>query len=140
MTSSIPDGISFNDLQALAASAREEAKKNEESSTEMTLCDLSPEDFDQSVKSRLAEMNNEFSHPMTAKLQALEALANLMHWHSEKGKNEFAEGDTECGVAWLRDAGKIQACMAILVEVILPDDYIYHHEMSNQCRRFTQGE
>ena len=140
MTSSIPDGISFSDLQALAASAREEASKNEESSTEMTLCDLSPEDFDQSVKSRLAEINDEFSHPMTAKLQALEALANLMHWHSEKGKNEFAEGDAECAVAWLRDAGKIQACMSTLVEVILPDDYIYQHEMSNQCRRFTEGE
>ena len=140
MTSSIPDGISFNDLQALAASAREEANKNEESSNEMTICDLSPEVFDQSVKSRLAEMNDEFSHPMTAKLQALEALANLMHWHSEKGKNEFAEGDTECAVAWLRDAGKIQACMSTLVEVILPDDYIYQHEMDKQCRHFTEGE
>ena len=140
MTSSIPDGISFNDLQALAASAREEANKNEEASTEMTICDLSPEVFDQSVKSCIAKINNEFSHPMTAKLQALEALANLMCWHSDNGKNEFTEGNAESGIAWLRDAGKIQACMSTLVEVILPDDYIYQHEMGNQCRRFTEGE
>ena len=138
--SNIPDGISFSDLQALAATARDEAQKQEESTDEITICDLSVEMFDKSVKSALAEINDNFSHPMTAKIQALEALAQLMHWHTEKGEREFANDDIECGTAWLRDAGKIQSCMSTLVEVILPDDYIYQREMNAQCRRFTQGE
>jgi len=137
--SNIPDGISFSDLQALAATARDEAK-GEESTNEMIICDMSPKEFDTAVKAALAEISDNFSHPMTAKLQALEAIAQLMHWHTDKGQREFAEGDIECGTAWLRDAGKLQTCMSTLVQVMLPDDYIYQREMSNQCRRFTQGE
>jgi hypothetical protein len=138
--SNIPDGISFSDLQALAATARDEEQKQKESTDEMTICDMSPKEFDTAVKAALAEINDNFSHPMTAKLQALEAIAQLMHWHTDKGQREFADGDIECGTAWLRDAGKLQTCMSTLVEVMLPDDYIHQHEMNAQCRRFTQGE
>lgn len=137
MTSSIPDGISFSDLQALAANAREESR-NDEKDTELSICDLPVHEFHDVIKEKFHAINQEFSHPMTAKVQALEALATLMDWHTSKGQTEFTDTDAECGTAWLRDAGKLQAAMSILVDVILPDDYVWQREMSSQVQRFNQ--
>ena len=126
-----PDGISMAELLALAEQARsaqtddvqEDVVSND---LEGTICGMSVADYQKGVILALEKLNDEFSHPMTAKLVIMECLAALMNWHTRIGKSHFdVDGDgPECGTAWLRDAGKIQAAMNIIDGIELPDDFI----------------
>ena len=126
MTSSnIPDGISFSDLQSMLGDApREDNVSNQEG----PLLGMTAEDFRKSVLDAQEKVHDSFSHPMTAKLLIMENLFALMKWHTDRGRDEFESGDDDCGTAWLRDAGKLQACMQLVTSVQLPDDFICDHK------------
>ena len=119
--SNIPDGISFSELEDLARDARTE--------DEVRKCDgpyagYTQEDLCKAIDKRLAQIHDDFSHPMTAKYILMETLQALMLWHTKRGQSEFEDGDTECGTAWLRDAGILQAAMQNVHNVSLPDDWM----------------
>ena len=122
---STPDSVSTSDLMAFsdAALAREaeDAKKMEGPYPN----GLSQKEYYDTVCEKLAELHDSLCHPMFAKIVSLEMMNKLVEWHTERGKEEFAEGDTDCGACWLRDGGKLQAAMQSLVSVQLPDDFIH---------------
>jgi hypothetical protein len=122
MTSSnIPDGISFADLQEFARDAKPEAEAHK--------CDgpydgYTEQQLRRGIDEALEALHDRFGHPMTAKYILMETLQALMIWHTKRGVAEFEDGDNGCGVAWLRDAGILQAAMQSVHNVSLPDDWM----------------
>ena len=119
-TPGIPDGVSFSDLQALMANAQtEEQAQNPVPSDES---------FQDKVE-RIAEKHlqaaiDDLDDPMVHKLMVIQALCNFIDWHNHVAQSKFEEGEFDCGAAWLKDAGKFQACLNILFNVTVgPDDF-----------------
>ena len=126
-----PDGISMADLLALAENARQEENNcvlsPDTSDDDRIICDMPVEQYQKAVIEALEELDKRYSHPMTAKLIIMECLNHLMDWHTRIGQNEITDGHgMECGTAWLRDAGKLQAAMCLIHGIDLPDDFISH--------------
>ena len=114
MTSSIPDGISFGELEALAKAAPTE--KTPELPFEERVRECVDRHLDQSA--------DEIGDPMVHKEMLLEICRRMIGWHTEIGATCFEKDAEDMGVAWLRDAGKFQAAMAIIMGVSLgPNDY-----------------
>ena len=117
MTSSIPDGISFEDLEGLAsqAAAREDAEAEKEAGP---YAGKTAKELVEYVHNEIERMSNDVPHAMLPKIVAYEMLNSLLGWHSRKGMS-ISEGGTEedrCAAAmcWHRDAGKFQAILNIL--------------------------
>ena len=113
MTSSIPDGISFGDLEKLA----KEAPTEEDTRSFQERCS--------EVAERLLDQAcEEIKDPMVHKEILLEVCRRMIGWHTAIGEEMFERGETQSGVCWLRDAGKFQAAMAIVHGVGLgPEDW-----------------
>lgn len=117
MTSSIPDGISFEDLEDLQyqAAAREEAEALQ---PEGPYGGKTAEELVAYVQDNMERMSKDVPHAMLPKIVAYEMINSLLGWHSRKGM-DISEGGTEhdrCiqAMCWHRDAGKFQAIMNIL--------------------------
>ena len=126
---STPDSISMSELLSLAENAREEENNcvlSPDTTDERIICDMPVDEYREAVLKALAELDERYSHPMTAKLIIMECLTHLMHWHTNLGQHHIEDDELECGTAWLRDAGKLQAAMCIMHGVDLPDDFISH--------------
>ena len=123
MTASIPDGMSFSDLESLLESAPSDVTDAPQSEDdEDTRSDLQKV-ADKYLQLALDEVND----PMVHKLMIMRGLSNMVQWHNRMGLNHFEDGDTEMGAAWLRDGGKFQACMDIMLSIkISPDDDCVH--------------
>ena len=113
----VPDNISFDELQQLAREAhdREDLKAQEES------VDTSHQEWQQEV-SNAAEAGLKASleqceDPMVHKLMALRIMSNMVDWHTRMGESLAQEDETKAAVAWLRDAGKFQSIINILLEI-----------------------
>ena len=123
---STPDSISTSDLMAFAEQAIERQESEDAKKVDGPFPNgLSEEEYHDAVISKLQDLHNDFCHPMFAKIVSLELLNKLVEWHSDRATEEFADGDPDCGICWARDAGKIQAAMENIVQVMLPDDYIF---------------
>lgn len=114
-----PDGISMEKLLAFQKTA-----VNEEPEVQQLINGQPVSKFISSVDELQDALHKKHSHPMTAKKLIMDNLAVLIGWHTDRGISEFNEGNDCCGVAWLRDAGKCQAAMQLILSVILPDDFI----------------
>ena len=127
---STPDSISMSELLSLAENAREEENNcvlsPDTSDDERIICDMPVDEYQEAVIKALEELGDRYSHPMTAKLIIMECLSHLMQWHTNIGQHHVEDDELECGTAWLRDAGKLQAAMCIMHSVDLPDDFIAH--------------
>jgi hypothetical protein len=117
MTSSIPDGISFGDLEDLQhqAAAREES---EPLKAEGPYAGKTAEELVKYVRDNIERMSEDVPHAMLPKVVAYEMINSLMGWHSRKGMS-ISEGGTEhercvSAMCWHRDAGKLQAIMNLL--------------------------
>ena len=113
-SSNIPDGISFGELEKLAENAPSDNQP-----------DLSFEQRCEQLSERLLDQAaDEIKDPMIHKEMLLEICRRMIHWHTAIGEQMFEKGNEDAGVAWLRDAGKFQAAMAIVHGVTLgPDDW-----------------
>ena len=127
MTASIPDGISFGDLENMQQEAQkrdaerlaEEAAKNEDKTlfdgkTQEELCEIA----EKHVQAAIEDCND----PMVHKVMLFSMLENMIRWHTTVG----VDGDTEepATVCWLRDAGKFQAICNILGSISVgPNDF-----------------
>ena len=119
MTSSIPDGISFSDLEALRenAPAEEVVEKTDEAK------------FDGKTQAEVIEIAENLAQeaieqcndPMIHKVLAFEIIENMIRWHTTAGMEQEDERSQVC---WLRDAGKFQAIANILSSISCgPDDF-----------------
>ena len=127
MTSSIPDSMSFDELQNLQTEAAErDAERLEEAIKATKTEDL----YDGKTKDELIEIAEkhvqaaieECNDPMVHKVMLFSMLENMIRWHTTVG----VDGDTEerATVCWLRDAGKFQAICNILSSISVgPNDF-----------------
>ena len=126
---STPDSISMTELMKLREEAQEKLSelnaRVEEVENGPFPNGLTEEQYHDAVIDGLQEFHESLCHPMFAKVVSLELLNRLVQWHSDRATEEFADGDPDCGICWARDAGKIQAAMENIVQVMLPDDYIF---------------
>ena len=122
MSTSVPDGISFADLQALAKDAPDEA---DNVPTKGPFNGLSEDELKDLVDAQLELIHNVCPDPMFAKAILWRLISNMIGWHTEAGKHQFEEDDNQAAICWLRDAGKFQA-MANLLQTINvgPHDFI----------------
>ena len=120
MTSSIPDGISFSDLEALRDNAPTEETSTlktdgptYDGKTQEEVCELAQKFIDESIEA--------CGDPIIHKVMIFGMLEKMIEWHTVAGMDQEIERST---VAWLRDAGKFQAMCNILVNISVgPDDF-----------------
>ena len=127
MSTSFPDGISFSDLENLAESARHE----DDCRCEQCEPKKGPQ-FDGKTQGEVEEIAcdaleqalEKCNDPIVHKIIMLRALSNMVDWHTRVGEKMFNDDEERSGICWLRDAGKFQACMDILMNIqIGPEDF-----------------
>ena len=122
MSTSVPDGISFADLQALAKDAPDEA---DNVPTDGPFNGFSEDELKDLVDTWLENMHETNGHPMFAKAIVWRIISNMVAWHTAAGEQQFKDGETQSAVCWLRDAGKFQAMLDILMTIHVGDgDFI----------------
>ena len=128
MTQSIPDGMSFADLEALHAEARHEDDCRCEQcvpSKEGPYGGLTQEQVEEACEKLVDQMNQICDHPQICKSMIWHLNDILLEWHSRTGIAEAEEGNMRSTAGWLRDAGKFQAIANILCTVSCgPEDYL----------------
>ena len=78
--------------------------------------------IEEAVWEGLQLMQDRVHDPVAHKLAVLKVCNNMVAWHSKVGETAHERGETECGNAWLRDAGKWQAVMDIVMSISLGDN------------------
>ena len=127
MNDSIPEGVSLEQLKELAANAKVEDAMREVLDDEPKKGD-GP--FDGLTKGQLIDTASEFvdaalekcKDPMIHKVMLLDILSRMIEWHKNCADDRRADGEPECGDAWQRDAGNLQAAGTIIMGVTLGDD------------------
>ena len=127
MTSSIPDSMSFDELQNLQTEAAErDAERIEEAIKSTVTQGL----YDGKTKDELIEIAEkhvqaaieECNDPMVHKVMLFSMLENMIRWHTTVGVD--VETEKRATVCWLRDAGKFQAICNILGSISVgPNDF-----------------
>ena len=126
MSASIPDGISFSDLQAFAKDAPEETAIVPVDGPFDGLNEQQLKDITDSFINKMMDTN---THPMFGKAVAWRILNHFMEWHTAAGMKQIEDGEAESGMYWLRDAGKFQSMLNIFQTVTMgPDDFITPQE------------
>ena len=121
-SSSVPDGISFADLEKLAKDAPDDTVIVP---TKGPFNGLSEDQLKDLVDAHLDIIHEACPDPMFVKGLLWRLISNMMGWHTEAGKIQFEDGETEAAICWLRDAGKFQAMGNLLQTInIGPDDFI----------------
>jgi len=120
MTASIPDGISFSELQALAKDAPEDT-----AAPKGPYDGLTQDELTELVDKIIDDASEKCGHPMLAKLLAADVLSRLIGWHSHAGLEQSEDCENKSAMYWHRDAGKLQAALCILHTVSIgPDDFL----------------
>ena len=116
-SSSIPDGISFAALQALAKEAPESVNSDEKK--------MSTSEMQKLVATTLEELTDKFDTVFGYKLAAYYCLGSLFHHHNETYQKACADGDFDTALCWARDAGWIQVMLKCLCDIHLgPEDFM----------------
>jgi agmatine/peptidylarginine deiminase len=120
MTASIPNGISMNELNDYFESA------TEESAIELAQPDAdgsyTEEQIMEVVNNALEQITQTIPDPIAHKVAMIKIADNMCRWHTAVSQAALAEGKTESSEAWLRDGGKFQAVMDILLSIHLGDN------------------
>ncbi len=119
MSTSVPDGISFSDLQKLAKEAPEDT-----SAPKGPFDGLTKEELLELVDTTVDELHEKCGHPMIAKALIIDVVSRLLNWHCQSGLNESEEGENKCAMYWHRDAGKLQAILCLIDGISMgPNDF-----------------
>ena len=69
------------------------------------------------------------SDPLVHKVMAMMVVSRMVDWHKSIAYRQLDDDNLESMGAWMRDAGKFQACMDILCSIAIgPDDFTCCHE------------
>ena len=118
MTSSIPDGLSMDDLHSLLEIATQE---DEIKATKPEGCDSE----DQFSENHINHVADEALHwatersegPVVHKVMAMKVIIKMIEWHTTMAEMALDNGNTESAICWARDAGKFQAMMDSMLEI-----------------------
>ena len=135
MTSAIPDGFSIEALTELLDSApREDEIKqaHDQDCSGCPECDVTEQAIEDAAHEGLNLMCEKVEDPLVHKVALLKVANNMVAWHTKVGEAAMENGQVEMGAAWLRDAGKWQAVMDILMSIAIgPNDtYLIGHEQN----------
>ena len=115
--SSVPNGFSAEDLQAMLDSAPKEAEVH---------APAAPSTDEDKIDAAADEALNSVENPgpLVHKVMAMKVIARMIEWHTAYGQSLINDGETEMGTAWLRDAGKFQAILCTMQHITVgPDDF-----------------
>ena len=122
MSTSVPDGISFADLEALAKDAPDDTAIVPVTGPFAGLNEQELKDLTDTFLEKIHETN---SHPMFAKAIAWRIINNMLEWHTAAGMKQIEDGESENGMYWLHDAGKFQSMLNVFQTITMgPDDFI----------------
>ena len=126
MTNSIPEGFSADNLKELLEKAPKDitsTSTKSQSKSDAPYNGATPEELIRDVSFTIQEFLSKYdNHPMAVKALALSALHDLMMTHTRVGMHVMSEKVEESGVGILRDAGKLQGSMGLLLDVYVPDE------------------
>ena len=117
MTSSIPDGISFSELQ----SHLEQAPKEADITTDES---LSVENLIEMAREHKTALWEEAKHPLAMKFLLLEVLTDMIAWHKRMAEEMLKNEEYPAMGDWMTDAGALMAFRNTLIEIeVTPDDH-----------------
>ena len=118
MTSSIPDSISTEALEALKADAKPEVPST-------PLKDADPKTQVNRVVDAIEELSDEWGTVFSYKLIADYCIHQLFQHHKEVATQYFKDGNEEISASWSRDAGQCQVLGNTLRNILCgPDDFL----------------
>jgi len=124
--STIPDSFSQSELEEMMKHAPKDNAGKKEAISEAPYNGHTRKALVASVRAAIHELDETYAcHPMVMKLLIAECLRDLIECHTNFGVTQFEEGDPNSGIAWLRDGGKLQAALSNVLDVDLPDDFLY---------------
>ena len=124
--SNIPDSFNLDELSSLLENAPQEEELHSENNAEK---EITPEFIEGIANEALELATARLSDPLVHKVMAMKVVHNMIQWHKSIGEKQYAEGNNASGGAWMRDAGKFQACMDILCSIAIgEDDFTCDHE------------
>ena len=125
MTSSVPESISMDDLNA----ALETAPAEEELRSNLDKREYSQEYIEQVASDALDMASDLVKDPVVHKVMAMMIVNRMVTWHTMVGDSQLKDGNQDTAVCWFRDAGKFQAMMDSLIQITVGDrDFTCIHE------------
>ena len=119
MSTSVPDGISFSDLEKLAKQAPEDT-----STPKGPYDGLDKDELVELVEAIVDATHEKCGHPMVAKVMIMDIISRLLNWHCQMGLNAAEEGENKSAMYWHRDAGKLQSILCLIDGISMgPDDF-----------------
>ena len=122
MTSSIPESFNMDQLSELLETAQSEDDLH--TAADNSDKELTPE-FIESVAQEVLELaTDKCPDPIVHKVIAMMIICRMVDWHKGVATKQLEDGNEQSMGAWMRDAGKFQACMDILTSIAIgPDDF-----------------
>jgi len=105
MTSSIPNGFSYEELENMLESAKPESV-DPDTCTRKELYEIANKHLDAATE----ELKDPAVHGVMCELIIL----HMIEWHKHVALKLLEAGETDAAAAWMRDAGKFQAMANIL--------------------------
>lgn len=86
--------------------------------------ELTPEVIENIAQEALEFATEKCPDPLVHKVMAMMIIYRMVDWHKGVAIKQLEDGNRESMGAWMRDAGKFQACMDILCSIAIgPDDF-----------------
>ena len=127
MTSSVPDSFSMDELSNML----ENAPQEEDLHTAAANSDkeFTPEFIEKIAQECLEAASEKCPDPLVHKVMAMMIIHRMVDWHKNVAQRQLDDGHLESMGAWMRDAGKFQACMDILCNIAIgPEDFTCSQE------------
>ena len=122
MTSSIPESFNMDQLSELLESAQSEDDLH--TAADNSDKELTPEFIEGVAQEVLEIATDKCPDPLVHKVIAMMVICRMVDWHKGVAIKQLEDGNQESMGAWMRDAGKFQACMDILTSIAIgPDDF-----------------
>lgn len=118
MTSSIPDGISSADLEAMIENAAPEPTAQPK--------EMTPKEMRKLVAETVEELTDKFGTLFGYKLTAMYCLKVMNSVHDDAATDRHKRDDVQGMLSWARDGGKCQSAYTDVVSIYCgPQDFIY---------------
>lgn len=125
MTSSVPDSFSMDELSNMLENAPQEEELHA-TNCSCNDCDkeFTPEYIEKIAQEVLELATDKCPDPLVHKVIAMMVIHRMVDWHKGVAQRQLDDDNLESMGAWMRDAGKFQACMDILCSIAIgPNDF-----------------
>ena len=117
----LPNSISTADLQKLADAAKE-AGSDEQTKEEPLYAGLTQDEVWDAADAGLTLIQEKCNHPLGHKVAAVIVMNNMLNWHTTMAQQMMEDGELDPAAGWLKDAGKFQAILNILMTIEVGSD------------------